>query len=76
MATLNPGLDVKDVLVSSMMGLCGEAGEAIDLVKKHLFQGHELDKAALIKELGYRLVSGRGCHGPGCAPGGYFPGQP
>ena len=34
------------------MGLCGESGEAIDLVKKHLAQGHELDKARLAKELG------------------------
>jgi len=34
------------------MGLCGEAGEAIDIVKKHLHQGHGLDKKALAKELG------------------------
>ena len=34
------------------MGLCGESGEAIDLVKKHLFQGHDLDKQAIAKELG------------------------
>ena len=34
------------------MGLCGEAGEAIDIVKKHLAQGHELDREHLIKELG------------------------
>ena len=34
------------------MGLCGESGEAIDLVKKHLAQGHELDKERLAKELG------------------------
>ena len=34
------------------MGLCGEAGEAIDLVKKHLAQGHVLDKERLAKELG------------------------
>jgi NTP pyrophosphatase (non-canonical NTP hydrolase) len=34
------------------MGLCGESGEAIDIVKKHLAQGHELDKAHLAKELG------------------------
>ena len=34
------------------MGLCGESGEAIDIVKKHLFQGHELDRKALAKELG------------------------
>lgn len=52
MATLNPALDKKDVLVNSVMGLCGESGEAIDIVKKWLMQGHELDKEHLIKELG------------------------
>ena len=34
------------------MGLCGEAGEVIDLVKKHCFQGHPLDKSRIAKELG------------------------
>ena len=34
------------------MGLCGESGEAIDIVKKWLAQGHELDKEHLKKELG------------------------
>lgn len=52
MRTLNPKLDKKDVLINGVMGLCGESGEAIDIVKKHLAQGHELDKDALIKELG------------------------
>ena len=52
MTTLNPELDKKDVLINGVMGLCGEAGEAIDIVKKHLHQGHELDKEKLIKELG------------------------
>ena len=52
METLNPALDKKDVLINSVMGLCGESGEAIDIVKKWLMQGHELDKAHLIKELG------------------------
>lgn len=52
MRTLNPSLDKKDVLINGVMGLCGESGEAIDIVKKHLAQGHELDRAALIKELG------------------------
>ena len=52
MTTLNPALDKKDVLINGVMGLCGEAGEAIDIVKKHLAQGHELDKQKLIKELG------------------------
>ena len=52
MTTLNPSLDQKDVLVNAVMGLCGESGEAIDIVKKHLHQGHPLDKAKLLKELG------------------------
>lgn len=52
MTTLNPELTKKDVLINGVMGLCGEAGEAIDIVKKHLAQGHELDREKLIKELG------------------------
>ena len=52
MKTLNPQLSLKDVLINAVMGLCGESGEAIDIVKKHLHQGHELDKNALKKELG------------------------
>lgn len=52
MTTLNPKLNKTDILINSVMGLCGEAGEAIDLVKKHLYQGHDLDKDAFIKELG------------------------
>ena len=52
MVTLNPGLSKKDVLINGVMGLCGEAGEAIDIVKKHLAQGHDLDREKLAKELG------------------------
>jgi len=52
MRTLNPELDKKDVLINGVMGLCGESGEAIDLVKKHLAQNHELDNEHLAKELG------------------------
>ena len=52
MTTLNPRLSRKDVLINSVMGLCGESGEAIDIVKKWLAQGHELDKERLAKELG------------------------
>ncbi len=52
MTTLNPALSRKEVLINSVMGLCGESGEAIDIVKKWLAQGHELDKEHLAKELG------------------------
>lgn len=50
--TLNPALDKKDALINGVMGLCGESGEAIDIVKKWLSQGHALDKEKLVKELG------------------------
>lgn len=52
MRTLNTKLTKKDVLINSVMGLCGESGEAIDIVKKWFAHGHELNREALIKELG------------------------
>ena len=52
MTTLNPELAKREVLINSVMGLCGESGEAIDIVKKWLAQGHDLDKTKLAKELG------------------------
>lgn len=39
-------------IIHGIMGLNGESGEAIDIVKKHLFQGHEFDKVHFAKELG------------------------
>lgn len=39
-------------LANCAMGLAGEAGECADIIKKHLFHGHELDKEHLAKELG------------------------
>ena len=38
--------------LNGVMGLAGESGECVDLMKKHLFQGHALDKEHLAKELG------------------------
>ena len=52
MRWLNPALSEKDTLINGVMGLCGESGEVIDPVKKHLSQGHPLDREALAKELG------------------------
>ena len=52
MTTLNPDLSKQETLINGVMGLCGESGEVIDLVKKHLHQGHPLDREKLIKELG------------------------
>ena len=41
-----------NLILQGVMGMNGEAGEAIELVKKHIFHGHELDKEHLAKELG------------------------
>ena len=34
------------------LGLCGESGEVADIIKKHTFQGHPLDKKHIAEELG------------------------
>ena len=39
-------------LRNAALGLCGEAGEFADLVKKFTYQGHDLDKDHLKRELG------------------------
>ena len=41
-----------EILLNGVMGLAGETGECVDMMKKHLFQGHELDKEHIAKELG------------------------
>lgn len=48
-----PIFELQDVrLMQGLMGLNGEAGEAIDILKKHMFQGHDLDHEHMAKELG------------------------
>ena len=39
-------------LDNGLQGLCGEAGECMDILKKFRHQGHDLDVPKLIKELG------------------------
>ena len=39
-------------LLNGLMGLNGESGECIDILKKYMFQGHALDAEHLAKELG------------------------
>lgn len=50
--TANLDLNNLQSLTNGLMGLCGESGEALDILKKHLFQGHDLDEAHVAKELG------------------------
>lgn len=42
----------KELMMNGILGLCGETGECGDILKKHLFQGHELNRDKLIEELG------------------------
>ena len=53
--TINPSLDSKERLIDAAAGLAEEAGETLSLVRKHLYQGRELDRAMLEKELGDTL---------------------
>lgn len=39
-------------MLQGLMGLCGEAGEAIDILKKTMFQEHNLDSEHMARELG------------------------
>lgn len=39
-------------ILNGLMGLNGEAGECIDLLKKAYFQGHTLDRERMAEELG------------------------
>lgn len=44
--------DNTKLIINGAMGLCGESGEVIDLVKKWCFQGHNLDCYEVEEELG------------------------
>lgn len=41
----------EDLILNGVMGLCGEAGECIEIVKKHKFHGHILDEKHLLDEV-------------------------
>jgi NTP pyrophosphatase (non-canonical NTP hydrolase) len=43
--------DGHNKLLNGVMGLSGEAGEVIDIMKKHMFQGHPFDEGMRIKLL-------------------------
>lgn len=53
-----------EMLLEGVMGLCGEAGECIDIYKKFRFQGHTLGRAHFAEELGdvawYLAVAAKG----------------
>lgn len=48
--TRNP--KVKEPILEGLMGLNGEAGEALEVLKKAMFQGHEIDFDKIAEEIG------------------------
>lgn len=48
----NIGLTSSDEKVNYALGLAGESGEIIDLIKKEVFHLHDLDEETIIEELG------------------------
>ena len=50
--TLNMDLTKEQLLSNMVMGIAGESGEVADVIKKHLYQGHDLDVAHLKEEIG------------------------
>jgi len=50
--TINTMLNENDQIVNVALGLAGEAGEFVDMVKKFRFQSHEFDRDLALKEIG------------------------
>lgn len=50
--TWRDDLSQRDSIINATMGLAGETGELVDLIKKAIFHGHQIDVAKVEKELG------------------------
>lgn len=52
MRTANKWSDKQKQTLEGCLGLVGETGEVVDLIKKHIYQGHSLNVTEFKKELG------------------------
>lgn len=52
METSNKKLNQQEKMSNACLGMAGETGEVCDVIKKHLYQGHQINTNDLIKELG------------------------
>ena len=52
MRTLNNDLTMEQAVNNMIMGIVGETWEVVDIIKKHYYQGHELDIKHIKEELG------------------------
>ena len=51
MRTNKPEATQEENLINGCLGLAGEAGEVCDYIKKHIYQGHELDYNHVAEEI-------------------------
>ena len=51
MRTNKPEATQEENLINGCLGLAGEAGEVCDIVKKYMFQGHNLETQKIVDEL-------------------------
>ena len=50
--TIRHDLSKEERMKNAAMGMAGEVGEVVDALKKHFFQGHQLDVNEILDELG------------------------
>lgn len=50
--TARAGVSQRGMILEAALGISGEAGEVVDLVKKFAFQGHKLHAGKIVEELG------------------------
>lgn len=50
--TASPNLEQKDKVLNAILGISGESGEIVELIKKHYYHNIPLDLNKLQKELG------------------------
>lgn len=50
--TMNTNISINEQITNMVFGMNGEIGEVTDILKKHIFHNHNLDRNELIKELG------------------------
>lgn len=50
--TINQALTHDELIMAGILGMMGEVGELVDMVKKHLYQGHPLHNDKIVKEVG------------------------
>ena len=51
MRTKKENMTKEEYLIEGCLGLAGEAGEVCDYIKKHIYQGHEMDYNHVAEEI-------------------------